>query len=259
MGWGSAVSEAHLDHWRIKPLDDGRFAFGPIHLAPRWSATDAGFIAALAVTPKHGMLWSDAEAQGFLQAQASKEASRVCARINRAWRASIDLRAGRELKNVGAIVRSCPTHGKGTPMCIVIHDGLAWMEAFRAAVVGGFSKEEAARLSTITGVRFTKTALAKPAGWRTYHEYRSDIGFKWDDWREDHPMYRAIMALSLINGDDPYDWGDLRIAFHWGWLQDDARFAERAAKFLGEKALARFGFVRKATTTWERRPRAEAA
>src|SRR5262249_37713524 len=112
--------EPNLDNWRVKPLADGGFSFGPIHLRPRWRDGDAAFIGALSATPKHGMLWSDAEAQGFMQAQVSKEASAICSRINRAWRAAVSERAGRELSNIGGIVRSCPVHGKGTPMCIVI-------------------------------------------------------------------------------------------------------------------------------------------
>lgn len=244
--------EPNLDNWRIKRLPDSEFAFGPVHLRPRWRESDAAFITALAATPKHGMLWSDAEAQGFMQAQVSKEASAICARINRAWRAVVCERAGRTLNNIGGLVRSCTQHGKGTPMCIVINDGLAWMEAWRAAVWGGVTKAEVDRLRSITGVRFTKAQLALPAGFRTHHEYRNDIGFKWDDFRKDHPMFRAIMALSLINGDSPCEWGDITLSFHWGWLQDSKHMAEQIEAYLGESALARFGYVRKTTTTWER-------
>lgn len=244
----------HLDGWRIKLVGDGEgraFAFGPIHLLPKWRSVDADFVAALAATPKHGMLWSDAEAQGFMQAQVGKEASNLCARINRAWRASVCERAGTALNNIGPIVRSCPTHGRGTPMCIVIHDGLAWMEAWRAAVVGKVRREEVLRLNAITGLNFKVGDLAKPDGWATYHEEPKTIGFKWRDWRRDHPMYRAIMALSLINGDNPYDWGDLKCVFHWGWLSDKDAMAKAIEEFLGENAPLRFGFVRKTTISWE--------
>lgn len=240
---------SHLDVWRIAPRE-GAFAFGPVTLSPRLNANARAFLAALAPTPKHGMLWSDAEAEGFMGAQISREAARVVRHINEPWRTAVRERANSD-RYVAPLVRSVPMHGKGTPMCICINSGLGWAEAFIAAIEGGITSDEVKRLNQITGLKFTKTALRKPTGLKIHYDSSRDIYVNWPGRTEDHPLHRALFAISLINGDTPFDWGDMQLTFGWGWLQDKKRYAEACEQYLGLSAMKRLGFKRKVTTSWE--------
>lgn len=242
----------HLDNWRVLALDGGAFAFGPVHLAPRFTPAAGAFVAALAPTPKHGMLWSDAEARGLMDAQISKEATRRTRQINAPWRDAVCARAGVE-RYVAPLVRSVTMHGKGTPMCIVINSGMAWAEAFLAAIEGGISAEEVQRLNAFTGLKFTRKALAKPDGLKTRCEV-GDLYVSWKGRTTEHPLHRALFALSLMNGDTPFDWGDIQLTFNWGWLQDRKRYAAAVLEYLGEQGARRLGLVRNVTVEWSARP-----
>lgn len=240
------TESAHLDQWRVRALDDGVFAFGPVLLSPRFNPIAGAFVAALAPTPKHGMLWSDAEANGFMDAQISKEATRRVRQINEPWRDAVCARAG-AARYVAPLVRSVPMHGKGTPMCVVINSGLAWA---LAAIEGGITADEVRRLNVFTGLKFTKKSLAKPDGLKIHYDTARDFYVTWRGRTSDHPLHRALFALSLMNGDTPFDWGDIQLTFNWGWLQDRKRYAEAVLEYLGEQGARRLGLERKVTVEW---------
>lgn len=243
----------HLDNWRVLALDGGAFAFGPVHLAPRFTPAAGAFVAALAPTPKHGMLWSDAEARGFMDAQISKEATRRTRQINAPWRDAVCARAGVE-RYVAPLVRSATMHGKGTPMCIAINSGMGWAEAFLAAIEGAISGDEVRRLNAFTGLTFTRKALSKPSGLKIHYDTSRDIYVNWRGRTADHPLHRALFALSLMNGDTPFDWGEIHLSFNWGWLQDRKRYASAVLEYLGEQGARRLGLVRNVTVEWSTRP-----
>lgn len=226
---------SHLDFWRVRPLEDGGFAFGPVHLVPRFNANAAAFVTALAPTPQHGMLWSDAEALGFLGAQIGKEASRLARHVNEPFRRAVRERAGAGdyHLDIAPLVRVCPQHGKGTPMCFSINSGAAWVSAFIAAVLGGITQEEVDRLNAIVEPErdvyegcFTVADLARPPDLRIWIELR-DVHIAWKGFSRTHPLFRAIELLHHVNNDEPFDWGHVQCSFGWGWISRRRR--ERTA------------------------------
>ena len=223
----------HLDFWRLVPTGSKSYLFGPVELTLTWSDNDDEFVRFLIPTPRHGCLWTDAEALGFIGAAVSKEASRIAARINRAFRRALFERAGEEFK-AGPLLRSFQNKSGGygdVPASMTrgfaFNDGMAWMTAFGAAINGGITDEEVARLNKVTLSRFTREQLRRPSGFRLYREYNKDVGFIWNDMAANEPLYRAIILQAEVNNDSPTEWGDIQVNFGWGWLSSHRKKTPR--------------------------------
>ena len=229
---------SHLDYWRMRSLGDKVWALGPIHVrVPKWSDKTEAFVVQLAATPRHGMLWSDAEALGHLGAQISKEASRVARNINGPWRAALrDLAQDQEF-NCGPLVVNRKTIDKlgdyrtgvetTYTKCFTFRDGTATMDAFMAALHRGFTKTEAKRLSALTGQRFLSRELVEPPGFEEDERCWSSTGWTWPDATREHPVWRAVKAMCLLNNDEPFQWPrwkpgthpSISVHFGMGWLR----------------------------------------
>ncbi|MCL4715538.1 MAG: hypothetical protein KJZ75_11560 [Hyphomonadaceae bacterium] len=227
---------SHLDFWRIQPLGIPAYRLGAVDLEVNWTAKDHAFVRYLIPTPRHGCLWTDAEALGFIGAAIPKEASKTASRINRKWREALAVRARDKDFAAGQLVRSFQTKSGGyaeVPQTITrgfaFHDGVAWLSAFRAALRGGVTGAEVARLNALVGnkgkQRWRVSDLRETAPIHVVSESHSCERYAWKGMTPGQPIFDAIVKLAEINNDDAFHWGDLEIGFGWGWLSNRKRSA----------------------------------
>lgn len=214
----------HLDFWRIEPLALPRYRLGAFEIDVDWCERDHAFVRHLIPTPQHGCRWTDAEALGLIDAAIPKEAAKVAARINRRWRDALARRAGDDAFEAGVLVWNFNSARSGGEQGFAFHDGVAWMSAFRAAVRGGVTGAEAARLNALLGrrgdARWRVKDLHEAEPIRVHEVDRSSERYRWKGMAKGQPLYDAIVGLAAINNDEAYEWGDLQIAFGWGWLSN---------------------------------------
>lgn len=216
---------AHLDFWRIKRLGDQRWAFGPIELVVKWRERDEALVYYLSQTPRHGMLWADAEAMEFIGSTATKEVAKVTRRINTRFWEALRLRAGAggDLFVAGPLlrnfrrVRNYSKKPREYDHGVAFQDGMAWVSAFRAAISGGITGAEVRRLNAMIHTKFKVRDLREAEPIKVTVSQNDDY-LRWKGMSADQPLWQAIVRLAEHNNDEPLCWGDIHISYGWGWL-----------------------------------------
>lgn len=230
---GNAVTEprdySHLDFWRAIPTGPKAYLFGAVELEVSWSDQADAFVQYLIPTPRHGCLWSDAEALGHIGAAVSKEASRAARCINEPFRKALRARARDPDFVAGPLLRSFQNMSGGygnLPRDAIrgfaFQDAMGWMSAFRAAVRGGITGAEVRRLNALIGTRFRTADLREIEPIRNGYSKHTDE-FSWKGMAKEQPLYQAIVKQIELNNDSAFDWGYIEVMYGMGWLSSRKR------------------------------------
>lgn len=140
--------------WRIQPLGDQRYAFGPLVLTLGLEAADARYFDYMCQTPRRGAYFTDLEALEFLPVATPTSVAGLNKRVRDVHKKAVHQRFGQNIDCGLPLLTQVTTHYWRDQPVSIINSASSIITVFMLALNAGLKADERARLSRLTGRRW---------------------------------------------------------------------------------------------------------